>query len=52
MRDYIPLNLALMANPVNWVIVALMVLLGGMALAYVTQLAPAPKNDQTATGSR
>lgn len=37
----IPLNLPLMANPVNWIIVTLMVLIGGFALALLTQLQPA-----------
>ena len=35
MRKYIPLNFALMANPINWVIITLMVLLAGMAFALV-----------------
>lgn len=35
MKDYIPLNLPLMANPVNWLIVALIVALGIMALTFV-----------------
>lgn len=29
------LNLALLKNPVNWVVVLLMVVLGNLALAYI-----------------
>jgi hypothetical protein len=29
------LNLALMANPVNWVIVILMIAIAGMAIAFI-----------------
>lgn len=32
----IPLNVALMSNPINWLIITLMVLLPGMALALVS----------------
>ena len=32
---YIPLNFALMSNPINWIIITLMVLLAGMAFALV-----------------
>jgi len=46
LRAYVPLNFALLANPVNWVIVTLMVLLGGMALAHILQTKPA---DQSAS---
>jgi len=30
--QYIPLNFALMKNPLNWVILTLMVVIGGLAL--------------------
>lgn len=30
--QYIPLNFALMKNPFNWIILTLMVLIGGLAL--------------------
>lgn len=33
--DWIPLNFALLRNPYNWVIVILMLLVAGLALAYV-----------------
>jgi hypothetical protein len=33
--SYIPLNWELMKNPVNWVIIFLMVTLAGMALAAI-----------------
>lgn len=42
MTKYIPLNFALMANPVNWLIVTLMVLLAGIAFALVFH----PANDE------
>lgn len=32
---YIPLNFALMANPVNWIIITLMVMMAGIAFALV-----------------
>lgn len=35
MDKYIPLNFAIMASPVNWVIVFLMVLFAGIALRVV-----------------
>ena len=35
LRSFIPLNFDLMANPVNWVIVTLMVLLAGFAMAHI-----------------
>ena len=35
MTKYIPLNFALMSNPINWIIITLMVLLAGMAFALV-----------------
>lgn len=35
LKKYIPLNFALMMNPVNWLIVALIVVLGGVALASI-----------------
>jgi hypothetical protein len=34
-KKYIPLNFALLANPVNWIIVILMVVLAGMFLAFI-----------------
>lgn len=37
MQKFVPLNFELMANPVNWLIVPLTLLLGGFALALVTQ---------------
>jgi hypothetical protein len=33
--EYLPLNLELMRVPQNWVIVALIVLLAGLSLAYI-----------------
>lgn len=36
MLKYVPLNFELMANPVNWLIVPLILLIGGFALALVT----------------
>jgi len=37
--SYIPLNWELIKNPVNWVIVFLMIALAGMALAAIMQQA-------------
>lgn len=34
-KDLLPLNFALMGNPVNWAIVVLMVALAGISLAYI-----------------
>lgn len=35
MNKYIPLNFALLANPLNWVIVTLMVAIAGLGLAVI-----------------
>ncbi len=43
MLRFIPLNFALMANPVNWLIVTLMVLVAGAGFALVFH--PANKED-------
>jgi hypothetical protein len=43
--NYIPLNLALMGNPLNWVVITLMILLGGFALALLTSLQPSADSD-------
>lgn len=32
---WVPLNFDLMKNPVNWIIITMMVLLAGIALAFV-----------------
>lgn len=32
---YVPLNLALMSHPANWVIIVLMVLIAGLGLSLV-----------------
>ena len=34
-QKYIPLNFNYLANPVNWLIVALIVALGGVAIAAI-----------------
>jgi len=34
-RDKIPLNLELMANPVNWIIILLMVAIAGLAVHLI-----------------
>jgi len=44
-RDYVPLNTELMANPVNWVIILLMVFIAGLALSLAFH------NPQGSTGS-
>ena len=35
LKSIIPLNFALMSNPVNWVIITLMVVLAGLGLALI-----------------
>lgn len=34
-QKYIPINWSLASNPVNWVIVILMVAIAGLAVAYI-----------------
>ncbi len=36
-KAYVPLNFELMRNPVNWVIITLMVLLAGIGLAFIVK---------------
>lgn len=33
--NYLPLNLVIMGNPLNWIIIPLMVLFSGLAMSYV-----------------
>lgn len=33
--DYVPVNLAFMANPMNWLVVIAMVLFAGLAIAFI-----------------
>lgn len=42
LKSYIPLNFELMSNPVNWIIIVLMLLVAGVALAFIM-------NNSTAT---
>lgn len=35
LKKYLPLNLDLLANPVNWFIITLMVLFAGIAICYI-----------------
>jgi len=37
LKKYIPLNFELMLNPVNWVIVFLMIAIAGVGLAFILQ---------------
>jgi hypothetical protein len=39
-KTFIPLNFELMANPVNWIIITLMVLLAGIAMAHIFSTVP------------
>jgi predicted membrane channel-forming protein YqfA (hemolysin III family) len=39
-KSYIPLNFDLMANPINWVIITLMVLIAGFGVAYIFSASP------------
>lgn len=43
--QFVPLNLNLMSHPANWIIVTLMVLLGGFALSLLTSISPADTSD-------
>ncbi len=36
-KEYIPLNFELMKNPLNWIIVFLMIAIAGLGLAFVMQ---------------
>lgn len=38
--SYVPLNLGLMSHPANWIVVTLMVLIGGFALSLLTSVSP------------
>ena len=40
-REHLPFNFALMANPYNWIVVALMVAIAGAGLAMIVQQMPA-----------
>lgn len=42
-KSYIPLNFDLMSNPINWIIIALMVILAGVAASYIFTAA-SPEN--------
>ena len=44
-KNAIPLNWVLMANPVNWIIIFLMVAIAGYGLAFVTSFAVAPTEE-------
>lgn len=35
LKNYIPLNFALMANPVNWAIVILMIAIASLAIYHI-----------------
>jgi hypothetical protein len=41
---YVPLNLALITNPYNWVVITLMVALAGLGLALVFNSQPKDGN--------
>jgi hypothetical protein len=40
-KDYVPLNLELMAHPINWIIIVLMVAIAGLGIALITHSAAA-----------
>lgn len=42
---YIPLNFALMASPINWVVVALIVVMAGVGLAAIISPNNAPAKE-------
>jgi hypothetical protein len=37
LKSFIPINVELVANPVNWVIVFLMIAFAGVGLAFILQ---------------
>lgn len=43
-KNAIPLNWPLLANPVNWVIVFLMIAIAGLALHFI--LSPSPASNE------
>lgn len=45
-KKYIPLNFALLSNPINWVIVALIVALGGVALVAIINPNASPAQEE------
>jgi len=47
-KDFLPLNWSIMANPTNWAIVVLMVALAGLSLALI--FGANPKNGATTDG--
>lgn len=42
--DFLPINWALFTNPVNWVVVTLMILIAGVLLRLLIPLNPANEN--------
>lgn len=45
LKSFIPLNFNLMSNPVNWVIIALMILIAGLALNVIMTGATTTENE-------
>lgn len=43
-KNYLPINFAILSNPVNWVLVTLMVALAGVALTFVFNSSQGNKN--------
>lgn len=46
-KGYIPLNFAIMSNPVNWMIVILMIALAAVGLAAILNPIDLFSNDET-----
>jgi predicted membrane channel-forming protein YqfA (hemolysin III family) len=44
LRSIIPLNFALMNNPVNWVIITLMIFIAGIAISFIFQNSTSEEN--------
>jgi hypothetical protein len=43
-RDYIPINIDLIANPMNWIIIYLMVVIAGLGLSLIFPATPTSDN--------
>lgn len=46
-RKFIPVNFDLLGNPVNWIIVFLMIAIAGVGLALVIQHSTPSANEET-----
>lgn len=47
MPSWVPLNLALLRNPYNWVVIVLMIVIAGLALHLIFSPSALPTTDGT-----